>query len=315
MGLVSKQCVDFVKKFEGFYPKPYYDIVGVKTLGYGMTGAEIQGLSRVTEAQASRMLEDLLNNTYAAPIKKDLDNRGISLKQNEFDALISMAYNVGYAGVLGSTLYRNICNGVRDKNTITSNFLMWNKAGGRAIEGLTRRRREEAAMFFGSGNTSSGSLSSNSSIGGSYYNVKEVQNMLIKIGYPCGQYGADGNWGNGTKIAVEAFQKDCNLKVDGWVGDTTYHKIVTEYNKKMGIKQKEKKEVEYDMDKIILYFGDMDALSALLISQKYNCPMMRESDFTNAKLKAKEIIKIGGPNGTATGINRFETFKAAGKLV
>ncbi len=69
------------------------------------------------------------------------------------------------------------------------------------------------------------------------------------------------------------------------------------------------------MNKIILYFGDMDALSALLISQKYGCPVMRESDFDNAKLKAKEIIKIGGPNGTATGIDRWDTFKAAGKLV
>nr|WP_261772021.1 peptidoglycan-binding domain-containing protein [Clostridium botulinum] len=171
-------------------------------------------------------------------------------------------------------------------------------------------------MFFGSSNTSSGALSSSSSIGGSYYNVKEVQNMLIKIGYPCGNAGADGIWGNDTYIAVKSFQKDCNLKSDGWVGNDTYHKIEAEYNKKMGIKPKQEiKKEEYDMDKIILYFGDMDALSALLISQKYGCPVMRESDFDNAKLKAKEIIKIGGPNGTATGIDRWDTFKAAGKLV
>jgi len=312
MGLVSKQCVDFVKRFEGFYPNPYYDIVGVKTLGYGMTGKEIEGLSSVTESQASKMLEDLLNNRYAIPIKQDLDRRGVKLNQNQFDALVSMAYNVGYAGVLGSTLYKNICNGVRDKATITANFEMWSMAGGEQVYGLLRRRREEAAMFFGSGNSSS----SETNAGGSYYNVKEVQNMLIKIGYPCGKYGADGSWGNGTKTAVKAFQKDCNLKVDGWVGNDTYHKIVAEYNKKMGIKPKQEvKKEEYDMNKIILYFGDMDALSALLISQKYGCPVMRESDFDNAKLKAKEIIKIGGPNGTATGIDRWDTFKAAGKLV
>ncbi len=234
MGLVSKQCVDFVKRFEGFYPNPYYDIVGVKTLGYGMTGKEIEGLSSVTESQASKMLEDLLNNKYAIPIKQDLDRRGVKLNQNQFDALVSMAYNVGYAGVLGSTLYKNICNGVRDKATITANFEMWSMAGGEQVYGLLRRRREEAAMFFGSSNSSS----SETNAGGSYYNVKEVQNMLIKIGYPCGKYGADGSWGNGTKTAVEAFQKDCNLKVDGWVGNDTYHKIVAEYNKKNGNKTK-----------------------------------------------------------------------------
>lgn len=312
MGLVSKQCVDFVKRFEGFYPKPYYDIVGVKTLGYGMTGKEIEGLSSVTEPQASKMLEDLLNNKYATPIKQDLDRRGIKLNQNQFDALVSMAYNVGVSGVLGSTLYKNICNGIRDKATITANFEMWSMAGGEQVYGLLRRRREEAAMFFGSGNASSGYSSFSSSIGGSYYNVKEVQNMLIKIGYPCGNAGADGIWGNDTYIAVKSFQKDCNLKCDGWVGNDTYHKIEAEYNKKMGIKPKQEiKKEEFDMDKVVLYFGPLDALSAVLVSQKYQCPMMLKKDFEDKKLKAKEIIIIGGKPGT----DRYDSFKDAAKLL
>lgn len=150
--LVSKQLVDFVKGFEGFYPQPYYDCVGVKTLGYGMTGNEIAGISYVTEEQASKMLEDLLNNKYAQPIKDNLDNRGVKLSQNEFDALVSMAYNVGTDGLLGSTLYRNICAGVRDVNTITEDFCMWDKAGGKEISGLLRRRKAEAAMFFSNNN-------------------------------------------------------------------------------------------------------------------------------------------------------------------
>ncbi|ENK0557666.1 peptidoglycan-binding protein [Clostridium botulinum] len=142
----------------------------------------------------------------------------------------------------------------------------------------------------------------------------KIQNMLIKIGYPCGPSGADGIIGSGTINAIKCFQRDCNLSVDGIVGSKTWDKLAKEYNKKMGIKEEVKKE-EYDMDKIILYFGDMDALSALLISQKYNCPIMKEQDFDNAKLKAKEIIRIGGPSGTATGKDRWDTFKAAGKLV
>lgn len=66
MGLVSQRCVDLVKNFEGFSATPYRDCVGVKTLGYGMTGSEIEGINSVTEAQASDMLENLLNNEYAA---------------------------------------------------------------------------------------------------------------------------------------------------------------------------------------------------------------------------------------------------------
>lgn len=141
----------------------------------------------------------------------------------------------------------------------------------------------------------------------------KIQKMLVTIGYPIGPSGIDGIIGNGTITAIKAFQKDCNLAVDGVVGTNTLERLTKEYNKKMGIEETKKE--EYDMNKIILYFGDMDALSALLISQKYGCPVMRESDFDNAKLKAKEIIKIGGPNGTATGVNRWDTFKAAGKLV
>lgn len=151
--LVSKQLVEFVKGFEGFFSESYLDIVGVRTLGYGMTGAEIAGLDYVTEQQASNMLKDLLNNKYAQPIKEDLDSKGIALTQNEFDSMVSMAYNVGVDGVLGSTLYKNVCNGIRNVDTITSNFTAWSKAGGKVIEGLLRRRRKEAEMFFGSGNT------------------------------------------------------------------------------------------------------------------------------------------------------------------
>lgn len=151
--LVSKQLVNFVKSFEGFSPTVYKDEVGVPTLGYGMTGDDIAGLDYVTEQQATQMLEDLLNNKYATPIKANLDSKGVVLNQNQFDALVSMAYNIGVGGLLGSTLYKNICAGVKDVATITANFTAWSKAGGQTLPGLLRRRQEEAAMFFGTGNT------------------------------------------------------------------------------------------------------------------------------------------------------------------
>ncbi|NFS12595.1 cell wall-binding protein [Clostridium botulinum] len=145
--LVSSKCIDFIKSWEGYYSKPYIDCVGVKTLGYGMTGKEVEGLDYVTEEQATSMLRNLIENKYAPPIKKDLDSKNITLKQNEFDALVSFAYNCGIAGLLGSTLYRNVCSGIRDKNTIISNFQAWSNGGGRRLEGLYRRRTKEAAMF------------------------------------------------------------------------------------------------------------------------------------------------------------------------
>ena len=145
--LVSSKCIDFIKSWEGYFAKPYYDCVGVKTLGYGLTGEEIEGINHVTEEQATEMLKDWINKKYAPVIKKDLESKKVALKQNEFDALVSFAYNCGTAGLLGSTLYRNVVAGIRDKDTITSNFQAWSNGGGKRIEGLYRRRTKEAAMF------------------------------------------------------------------------------------------------------------------------------------------------------------------------
>ena len=145
---VSDKGIDFIKSFEGFYPSKYYDCVGVLTQGYGLTGDEIKNLPDIiTEEKATQLLKDLVNNKYYPPIKKALDKNGISLSQNKIDALVSMAYNVGYSGVLGSTLFKNICNGVTNENTITSNFCAWSMAGGKQVLGLLRRRQAEARMF------------------------------------------------------------------------------------------------------------------------------------------------------------------------
>lgn len=145
--LVSNECIDFIKSWEGFSAIPYRDEVGVLTLGYGMTGEEIQGIPEVTEEQATNMLKEWINNKYAPIIKVDLDSKSVTLTQNEFDALVSMSYNVGTGGLLGSTLYKNVVGGIRDSSTITSNFQAWSKAGGQRLEGLYRRRTKEAAMF------------------------------------------------------------------------------------------------------------------------------------------------------------------------
>lgn len=144
--IVSDAAIDFIKSWEGFSATPYSDEVGVKTLGYGMTGDEIEGIESVTEEQATQMLKDWIERKYAPVIKADLDTKGIILKQNEFDSLVSFAYNCGTGGLLNSTLYKRICQGVRDSSLI-ANFQAWSNGNGKRIEGLYRRRTKEANMF------------------------------------------------------------------------------------------------------------------------------------------------------------------------
>ena len=146
--LVSDNGINFIKKWEGFFPTVYKDIVGVPTIGYGMTGKEIEGLTSVTEKQATDMLKQLVNNKYAPPISQYLTRNNVNINQNQFDAVISLAYNVGVSGVINSTLMRNIVNYKLDNSTISYSFLLWCKAGGKTVEGLLNRRKSEVNLFF-----------------------------------------------------------------------------------------------------------------------------------------------------------------------
>lgn len=146
--IVSDNCINFVKSWEGFYADKYYDCVGVLTQGYGLTGDEIANLpNTISEETASSLLKEVINSKYATVIKVDLDSKGVTLKQNEFDALVSFSYNCGTGALFGSTLYKNVVSGIRDFGKITANFQVWSNGGGKRIEGLYRRRTKEAAMF------------------------------------------------------------------------------------------------------------------------------------------------------------------------
>lgn len=63
--------------------------------------------------------------------------------------------------------------------------------------------------------------------------VKTMQTMLIKLGYSCGKYGADGEYGSGTLAAVKEFQRDNGLVTDGLYGEATKAKLTTLYNAKI----------------------------------------------------------------------------------
>lgn len=79
------------------------------------------------------------------------------------------------------------------------------------------------------------------------------------------------------------------------------------------VKPTAKKEKEEDdtLDKIVVYYGDADLFAAVLVSQKYKCPLMRKADYDASGIKAKQVIEIGGKPGS----DRFTTFKDAAKLV
>jgi lysozyme len=128
---LSTAGAKFIGSWEGFYSNAYEDpyYPGDKkwwTIGYGTTYAVTpnafpNGLnSTCTEDQAIQWLKDEAKNC-SETIKLELNNKGVSLNQNELDALISFAYNCGSDALIGSTLFKNIVAGIRDESIITRN--------------------------------------------------------------------------------------------------------------------------------------------------------------------------------------------------
>ena len=136
----SKKGIELIKKYEGLKLKAYKCPAGVWTIGYGHTKNVKQG-DTITEKQAEILLIYDLND-FENCIKK---NVRIPLSQNQFDALVSLCFNIGCGNFLKSTLLKKLNEGKIAE--AAKEFLKWNKADGKELAGLTKRRQEEMELF------------------------------------------------------------------------------------------------------------------------------------------------------------------------
>jgi lysozyme len=138
----------FITKHEGLRLKPYLCPAKIPTIGYGNTyysdGKRVTLLDKeITKQQAFDMFKEIANR-----FGKRVDELVTSnINQNQFNALVSFAYNVGTGNFASSTLLKKINKNPNDL-TIKAEFLRWNKAGGKVLNGLTNRRNEEADLYF-----------------------------------------------------------------------------------------------------------------------------------------------------------------------
>lgn len=140
---VSAAGVGLIARFEGCVLRPYRDAVGVWTIGFGHTA----GVNSFTPPLRSRavamtLLREDLDKHYAPPVAA----LPVPLTQNRFDALVSLVYNCGPGCIApGTTVGAAVRRG--DWAAASAGFMLWNKAGGRVLDGLTYRRRQERALF------------------------------------------------------------------------------------------------------------------------------------------------------------------------
>lgn len=144
----SQKGLDLIKRFEGLELKPYKCPAGIPTIGYGNTYYPSGSKVKLTDpAITKEKAEDLLKFLLGS-YEKSVDSFcRDDISQNQFDALVSFAYNCGVNNLKSSTLLKKV-NANPNDPTIKAEFLKWNKASGRVLTGLTKRRQAEADLYF-----------------------------------------------------------------------------------------------------------------------------------------------------------------------
>lgn len=214
---ISQRGIDLIKNFEGFRAQSYKCLITEKyfTIGYGHYGPDVR-LGQVITKQEG---EDLLMNDlkrFEASVNK---YSGYNWNQNEFDALVSFAYNIGSIDQLTA-------NGTRSKEVIAEKMLLYVNSGGHRIEGLVRRRKAEHDLF----------LSSSAPVSDRY--ILAVPTLRIRckgdkvkiLQQNCNDFFGsglltDGIYGKKTKDAIIFMQSALGCTMDGIYGPVTAGKL------------------------------------------------------------------------------------------
>jgi lysozyme len=135
-------------EFEGLSLKPYLCSAKVPTIGYGNTyysnGKRVTLLDKeITKQQAFEMFK-VIADRFASKVSKLVTS---PLNQNQFNALVSLAYNIGTGNFQSSTLLK-LLNKNHNDILIGLEFKKWNKVNKKEVTGLTRRRNYEADIYF-----------------------------------------------------------------------------------------------------------------------------------------------------------------------
>ena len=139
---ISEEGLCLIKKFEGCEMRAYTCAAGVPTIAYGRT-KDVKMGDTCTKEQAEEWLKEEIKE-YENHVE---DAVIVPLNQNQFDALVSWTYNLGPTNLNNSTMLKVLNQA--DYENVPAQIKRWNKAGGKVLEGLTRRRNAESLLFEG----------------------------------------------------------------------------------------------------------------------------------------------------------------------
>lgn len=137
----SIDAYELIKQFEGLRLEAYLCPAGIWTIGYGHTSG-VSPNSFITIQEADEYL-----HRDVATIEMQLNKLNLSLRQCQWDAIVSFVFNVGIGNFRSSTLLAKIRTNP-DDNSIMDEFLRWVYANGKVMKGLQKRRLAEMKLYF-----------------------------------------------------------------------------------------------------------------------------------------------------------------------
>lgn len=152
MKKITPAGINFIKDCEGFKSSPYLCSAGVPTIGYGTTyypnGKKVTLRDKsITEAEALDILLSQVNTKYVPVVNIYIRSVEKQLTDNQFDALVSFAYNLGNGALQKSTLLKLVLANPNN-SAIANEFTKWIYADGEKSKGLLARRQKEVKMYF-----------------------------------------------------------------------------------------------------------------------------------------------------------------------
>ena len=280
---ISDEGITLIKKYEGCRLTAYKCPAGVWTIGVGHTSGVKQGMT-ITQSQANDFLKQDIKR-----FEKNV-NKYDSIyywTQNEFDALVCFAFNIG-------SIDKLVNRGSRLKKDIPTKILEYNKAKNSkgqlvVMNGLVKRRKDEQALFLSStakGGDNVSNLNPVLKFGDKGFEVRKLQSKLSSIGY---SLNVDGSFGNNTKNIVLQFQKDAGLVIDGIVGAKTWkalddikiYSLIVDGNKSLSSNFKIKEFACKDGSDTIVLHTDFIVDKLQRIRNHFNKPIIINSAYRN----------------------------------
>jgi lysozyme len=216
---------------EGNKLTAYRDSVNILTIGVGHTSVAgppkvVEGM-KITRAESDEILSRDLKD-----VEKTINRLvKVELTQNEFDALVSLVFNIGGGAFGKSTLLKKLNAG--DHKGAADAFLSWDKAGGKTLSGLTKRRKQERLQFLlarpkaeSLPPTNQGTDAPKTEAIKNTETIKSVQQKLRDLGYP--EVGdADGKTGTKTTAGILAFRADNGLPLTPAIDEQLLSALMT----------------------------------------------------------------------------------------